>query len=212
MPGLQLYQTEADELVLVRAALEQGCWLVPDLNYETPEAQRLLTAEEYQHLRTKERHFFILSESFVRAPLLMRQITKAGRNAFYISPSEGGPFLEFLGGGVFVDDSTGEGRIRSGFLDFSRHYWAADLSFRYDSPIELEQIFKRLARVVKANSLRVKPGRSAFWLGNEARAQLASGARLVGFEQWSVDQALSRPSRLSKRESLKDSVGIQEAG
>jgi hypothetical protein len=211
MPGLQLYQTEADELVLVRAALEQGCWLVPDLSYDAPVAQRLLTVEEYQHVRTKERHFFILSESFVRAPLSMHKITKAGRDVFYISPSEGGPFLEFLGGGVFVDDSTGEGRIRSGFLEFSRHYWAADLSFRYDSPIELEQIFKKLARVVKANSFRIKPRRSAFWLGNDASAQMAFGARLVGYEQWSVNQAQSKPSRLSKGKLIKDSVGILEA-
>jgi len=211
MPGLQLYQTEADELVLVRAALEEGCWLVPDSSYDAPEAQRLLTAEEYQRVRTKERHFFILSESFVRAPLSMRKITKVGRDVFSISATEGGPFLEFLGGGLFVDDSTEEGRIRPGFLEFSRHYWAAGLSFRYDSPGELEQIFKRLARVVKANSLRIKPGKSAFWLGNDARVQMARGARLVGYEQWSVDQRLSNSSRLTKRKLMKESVGIQEA-
>ncbi|MGD0631016.1 MAG: hypothetical protein ABR987_16940 [Terracidiphilus sp.] len=197
MPGLQLYQTEADELVLVKAALDQGCWLVPDLNYETDEVQRFRSTEEYQHFRTEERHFFVLSEAFVRAPLSLRKITKADRILFYVSPSEGGPFLEFLGGGSFVDDSTGGRRIRPGFFTFSRRYWAADLSRTYDSPVELEEMFKRLTRVVKASSTRIKPGKSAFWLGNDARAQMADGVRLVCYESWSLDSGPSNTCRLN---------------
>ena len=211
MPGIQLYQTEADELTLIEAALEEGCWLVPDLNYEAADARRLTTIEEYRRVRIEERHFFISSERIMQAPLSMRQITKAGKNIFYVSPSEGGPFLEFLGGGCFVDDSIGERRIRPGFLTFSRYYWAADLSCRYESPPELEQMFKRLARVVKANSARIKPSKSAFWLGNDARAQMASGAKLVCYEQWSLYQTPSKPPRLGNGKQMEDSLGIQEA-
>jgi hypothetical protein len=91
-----------------------------------------------------------------------------------------------LGGGLFVDDATGEKRIRSGFLEFSRDYWAANLSRKKPAPPELEEMFKLLSRVVKKRSTRIKPGKGVFWLGDDARLQLANGARLVGYESWRV--------------------------
>jgi hypothetical protein len=159
----------------------------------------------------EERHFFVLNEAFVRAPLSLRKITKADKSLFYVSPSEGGPFLEFLGGGAFADDSTGGRRIRPGFLTFSRRYWAADLSRTCDSPVELEEMFKRLTRVVKANSTRIKPGKSAYWLGNDARAQLADGVRLVCYEDWSLDSGPSNTCRLNAAMKKDNSSGVQEA-
>jgi hypothetical protein len=108
MPQLSLYQTEEDELNVVNAAFEAGCWIVPDLDYEAPEAQVLKTGESFKQARRDERHFFILHKRFMRSPLHMRQILKHGRNVFYVSPSEGGPFLEFLGGGIIEDNESEE--------------------------------------------------------------------------------------------------------
>jgi len=191
VPGLQLYQTESDELELVKVAFEEGCWLVPDSHYETTDVDKLFTVEEYMQTRASERHFFILGKAFSLEQLIMDSFTKDGKTLFYIVPSSGGPFLEYLGGGMFVDDATGEKRIRSGFLEFSRDYWAVDLSRKKSSPPELELTYKRLAQSVKAQSTRIKPGKGIFWLGNDAKMQLKSGARLVGFESWAPSQHCS---------------------
>jgi hypothetical protein len=184
MPGIQLYQTEVDELTVVKTALDRGWWLIPDLDYSSDQVQELRSIEQFKRARSVERHFFIVSDFFLCSPLSLRKITKRGETVFYVSPSEGGPCLEFLGGGVFVDDATTEQRIRPGFLAFSRHYWASDLSQRFQSPPQLEIAFKLLAGVIKKNSLRIKPGKSVFWLGNDARSELQKGTRLVGFENW----------------------------
>jgi hypothetical protein len=197
MPGLQLYQSELDELALVKAAFDEGCWLVPGCHYKTPQVKELRTIEEFSRARLAERHFFILSDSFVRLPLSLTKIIKQNEPVYFISSSEGGPFLEFLGGGIFVDDATQERRIRSGFFEFSRNYWATDLSKRFQSPPELEAIFKRLAGTIKKTSIRIKPGKSVFWLGNDAKTELQRGANLVGYEAWSiaVDGDRPRPRR-----------------
>lgn len=186
MPGLQLYQTEPDELELVGAALEAGCWLVPASHYETTEFDKLFTIEAYMQARIRERKFFILGSEFTLEKLSMESFSKEGKTLFYIVTSSGGPFLEFLGGGLFVDDATGEKRIRPGFLEFARDYWAADLSRKRPSPPELEEMYKWLARAVKTKSTRIKPGKGVFWLGNDAKTQLENGARLVGYESWSL--------------------------
>jgi hypothetical protein len=185
MPGLQLYQTELDELELVKAAIDEGCWLVPDSHYKVHEPDRLFTMEEFRDARLEQRHFFILNEVFIQSPISMREISKLDEHYYYVSPNVGGPSLEFLGGGISVDDRTGEKLIGSGFLEFSREYWVDDLSRKKPSPPELEEMYKRLARVVKVQSTRIKPGKGVFWLGNDARMQLEKGARLVGYESWS---------------------------
>jgi hypothetical protein len=40
MPGIQLYQTEADDELLIQSAFENGCWLVPDIKFSTREVSR----------------------------------------------------------------------------------------------------------------------------------------------------------------------------
>jgi len=116
----------------------------------------------------------------------MREISKGGKAIFYIQQSTGGPFLQFLGGGLFLDEATGEDRIRPGFLSFSRHYWAEDLSWQHASPPELEEMFKWFLRVIKKNSVRIKPGNSVFRLGKDAEVQVRRGAKLIGYENWSL--------------------------
>jgi hypothetical protein len=185
MPGLQLYQTELDELELVKAAIDEGCWLVPDTHYNVPEPDKLSTMEEFQNARIDQRHFFILNEVFTQSPISMREISKRDEHFYYVSPNVGGPSLEYLGGGISIDGATGEKRIGPGFLEFSRDYWVADLSRKKPSPPELEEMYKRIARAVKVQSTRIKPGKGVFWLGNDARMQLEKGARLIGYESWS---------------------------
>jgi len=186
MPSVQLYQSELDEVELIRTALAEGCCIVPCYDYESPEEKRLSTLEDFLGARTKVRQFFFTSESFERAPLSMREISKGGKAIFYIQQNTGGPFLQFLGGGLFLDEATGEDRIRPGLLSFSRHYRAEDLSWQHASPPELEEMFKQFLRVIKKNSVRIKPGKSVFWLGKDAEVQVRRGAKLIGYENWSL--------------------------
>src|ERR1700754_3238022 len=104
MRELNLYQTEEDELGLVKAAFAAGCRMVPDSNYETSEVPAIYTIEAFRLSRLTERHFFILHECFQRLPITLRKISKDGKLLYYISPSQGGPFLEFMGGGIFVNE------------------------------------------------------------------------------------------------------------
>ena len=128
MPGIQLYQSEQDEIVLVTAAVSNGYWLVPDLHYESAKVDILRTVEDFQSVRKREYHFFILHESFLRIPLCLRKIEKNGKDVFYVSQTEGGPFLEFLGGGIFKDKQSGKDRIRPGFLEYRSGYWDQNLT------------------------------------------------------------------------------------
>jgi hypothetical protein len=184
MAGVQLYQTEEDELPLIEAAISDGCWLVPDLQYKSPHVESLRTVEEFLAVRKEERHFFILHQSFLRLPLSLRSFEKAGEKVFYVSPTEGGPFLEFLCGGLFKDEPTGRSLIRPGFLEYRTGYWDHAITRREASPPELVDSFKKLAKMLRSNSTRIKPGKSAFWLGRVAKERLGAGAQLVGLENW----------------------------
>lgn len=190
MPGLQLYQTEVDELLLIRAAFEEGCCLVPDVHSKVPEARRLIDVEEFREERGQTRHFYILTNSMVHSPLSIRKVKKEDDYFYYVSPGVGTPSLEFLGGGLYSGTESGTRLIRSGFLEFSREYWSADLSAKLPSPPELESLFLRLSRAIKTHGSRIKPGKTVFWLGDDAKSQLDGGARLVGYESWSPDKSL----------------------
>jgi len=62
MPSVQLYQSELDEVELIRTALAEGCCIVPDYDYESPEEKRLSTLKDFLGARTKVRQFFFTSE------------------------------------------------------------------------------------------------------------------------------------------------------
>jgi len=184
MREMSLYQTEEDELNLVSAALAAGCRIVPDSNYEMPEAPTIDTIEAFQLSRSTERHFFILHECFERLPITLRQISKDGKFLYYVSPAQGGPFLEFMGGGIFVNEETGSKYIRSGFLAYRPEYWDEKLTKSEAAPPELAEMFERLAKVIRATSTRIKPDKTVYWLGDHAKTQLLNGVKLGLHEQW----------------------------
>lgn len=189
MPGLQLYQTEVDELALVRAALDRDCCIVPDHHYKTAEAERLSDIDAFLEARKITRHFHVLSRSLRDGPLSMQKVSNERETFYYISPNVLTPSLEFLGGGMVSPRELNAGVIRSGFLEFSREYWSADQSRKMKSPPELGVLFDELSKAVKARSVRIKPGKSVFWLGRDAKIQLEKGACLVGFETWSFHRS-----------------------
>jgi hypothetical protein len=186
MPELDLYQTEIDELEIVKAAFVEGCRMVVDSNYQTPVAPVLETVQEFQFARSTERHFFLINTKFERMPISMRQISKDGKSVYYISPSQGGPFIEFLGGGIYEDKSSGVKTVRSGFLAYRPDYWNDELTEKFAAPVELVETYRRLAKVVRATSTRIKPDKAVYWLGNDAKAQLQMGTKLGLHQNWTL--------------------------
>jgi hypothetical protein len=185
MRELNLYQTEKDELHLIKAAIAAGCKLVADSNFETPEAPVISTVAAFQTSRAEQRHFFILHESFQRLPITFRQVAKNGKQLYYVSPSQGGPFLEFLGGGIFVNDKTGTKYVRSGFLAYRPEYWDEGLAKKWPAPPELSETYGKLSKVIRVKSTQIKPDKTVYWLGDDAKAQLLNGVKLALHDQWS---------------------------
>ena len=178
-----MYLTEVDEVELIKAAFDEGCRLVPDHLYRTAELDELNSIVEFANVRQQVRHFFIFGAGDEIPRRAMRTIEKESESFFYLPPNVEKPSLEFLGGGIVTDD-TGHKMIRSGFLEFSRSYWSHDSSRKLVSPQEIEQRFRRLVSVIKRHSIRIKPGKGVFRLGNDARLQLENGASLAGYEHW----------------------------
>lgn len=184
MPGIQLYQTEADDCALIESVLENGCWLVPDILFTAPNASSLRTLSGFQDALVATRHFYILNEDFSSGPVALREISKAGRTVYYVSANVGTASLEFLAGGIFREPTTEARLIRPGFLEYSSAYWTEDRSRKLSSPLPALALYERLSRGVKRRNSKIKPGKTSFWLGSDALNQLRNGARLVGYEAW----------------------------
>lgn len=184
MPGIQLFQTTKDDSLLIQAALESGCWLVPDVEFTSAEPSRLRTLSDFQAALCMTRHFYILNESFCNGPIVLRTVVKEGKPIYYVSAAVGTPSIEFLAGGMFRDPATEVQRIRSGFLEFSSTFWTEDQTHKLPSPPPVNALYERLARGIKRRCSKIRPGKSTFWLGSDAQNQLHTGARLVGYETW----------------------------
>jgi hypothetical protein len=184
MPGIQLFQTAIDDSLFIQAALECGCWLVPDIEFTSAEASRLQTLGDFQAALRMTRHFYILNESICNGPIVLRAVVKEGTPIHYVSAAVGTPSIEFLAGGLFRDPTTEAQRIRSGFLEFSSTFWTQDQTHKLPSPPPVKALYERLASGIKKRSSKIKPGKSTFWLGSDALNHLHSGARLVGYEKW----------------------------
>ena len=184
MPGIQLYQTNVDDSLLIQAALECGCWLVPDVEFTTAESSRLQTLDSFQAALQMTRHYYILNEAICNGPIPLRRVVKGGTPIYYVSPGVGTPAIEFLAGGLYRDPTAEAWRIRSGFLEFSSAYWTVDHAHKVPSPPPVKALYQRLASGIKKRSSKIKPGKATFWLGSDALNQVQSGARLVGYEAW----------------------------
>ena len=189
MSELLFYQTERDELETIDSCFEDGCSIVPDVDYEEPRAVLLKSLSEYNSWRGITRHFFILHERFQQYPLCIRPIEKHGKTVYYVSPTQGGPFLEMLGGGIITDSKDSGQRIIPGFLSCPPRYWNADVTVSIKSPPELADTYKRLCRIVRRSGTRIRPDNSIYWVGPDAKAQLMNGAKLSLHEDWSLPNA-----------------------
>jgi hypothetical protein len=199
MAELGLYFTEEDELIIVAAALEMDCKIIPDVNYSLAQYDSLGSAEEYKRYRSRARLFFFLSEEFFRCPLEMRKMDKEGKTVYYISQRSGGPTIYFLGAGLF--DQADEKFIRPGAIGYHSTFENTFTGRMEKPPVQLVNTYKSLVKAVQKSATRIKPGKRVFWLGPDARKAVENVAKLVGFEKYSAQELLKR------RQQARNSAG-----
>jgi len=187
MAELSLYLTENDEVPIIALAMQLGCKLIPDLGYPTAQHDSLNAVGEYRLYRSRTRLFFLTSERFLRHPLELRRIEKNGDSVFYVADI-GGPVIQFLGGGSF--EEHGSRFVRPGSIGHHARYLNPANKLMEKPPSELRDTYKELQKLVRKLFRHCKPGKVSFWIGPEAVDAVKNGAKLVGYEKYSVQDLL----------------------
>ena len=113
MPDIVVYLTEDDQDRFVQFLLEAGAWLVADMNYTDPQAGRIDSLDSYRNCRLASvNKFYIQRQDFTHSPLVFRHVEKSGARIYYIGQREGGPNIDFSGGGTY--QKAGHAYIRPG--------------------------------------------------------------------------------------------------
>jgi hypothetical protein len=181
VPEIQLFQDSEDEAQLVRTLLLANAHLVPDVDYAERTWVTIRDIETYDIFRSRARLFFVLHESFSRSPLEMVEVEKDGRNIHYISQSSGGPFLDYLAGGV--PGMIEESKLASGMLGFKALYWDTVAHCTKRPPAQLVAFYGELAKTIRSSYLKFKPGKVTYYIGPGALNKARSGMELVGLDE-----------------------------
>ena len=184
MAELDVYLSDSEEVDFISHVFSLGLWLVPDRNYQTPEAERLATVSEYLRSRADVRQFFLLSDGYFNCPLSMGPIEKDGQTVYYVFPRDGGPAIDFLRCGAFEQDGTRW--LRPGSLHYYPWYVNTTTQQNEAPPKELVGTYRKLSSWIRANATRIKPGVRAYWVGLGAQELVRQGYGLVGLEQFHV--------------------------
>ncbi len=190
MAEITLYMTERDEIQFVRFALEQGCWLIPDLYYPSSRYECISSERQFKEFRQRTRLFFIARDDFFKFPFVMRRIRKNGAEVYFIMQRSRGPCIDFLGGGAFL--KNGGKFIRPGMIGYYPTYWDIPEPGRdMKAPAELVSLYKKFMKFIKANAIHGKLGKTSFWLMRDAQEEVKNGAKPVGLEEWPTEEILA---------------------
>lgn len=173
---------------MVRFILSNGACLIPDLDYSQKQPALLTNESLFLAARLSVRHFFIIRDDYLKMPLEMRRIQKGGRIVYYISQREGGPTVDFLGGGIFTRGT--ERFIRPGSLSHYPTFFDTQDERFQKMPKEIVTFFAQLVTHLKKSYRRIKPKKVTFWLSPNALNELQGGAKLVGLEDLSAEEIL----------------------
>ena len=178
MAELGFVLTKQEEEGLIRHALGRGCWLVPDVDYESPEPIRITTYEQYEGCRKSTRLFFILHPSFSGAPLEMRETIKDNRRVFFVVQRNGGPTIDFLSSVEFSE--AGQAKINPGFLAHHKTYWDPRAQKNESVPAALPEFYRDLSAEAKKLTVREKVGVRVYWIGREVQRLIESRKLQLG--------------------------------
>jgi hypothetical protein len=185
MPDITIYMTEDDEERFIRFVFEKHAWLIPDMNYAEPRAVKIESIKSYKESRNKLiRKFYIQRQDFTTSPLNFRSITKDGVLFHYISQRQGGPNIDFSGGGIF--EEAGLRYIRPGECGYYPTYRDTIFDKNRTASPALRIFYAQLKNFLLAGSKRLLNTKSRPWVLPSAILNMQKGAKLVGFENHTI--------------------------
>lgn len=181
MPELTLYFAEKDEIEFMEFVLQQGAWLVPNLDYERAECALIQSEETFQAYKRRCRLFHILRDSYYCSPLEFRSVEKRRRMIYYVSQRNGGPTIDYVRSVGFREQ--GRRFISTGFLAHYPTYWDTLKHSMEKAPEPLRDFYTLLATWIKKNSVRIKPVSTTYWVGRHAVEAVRRGVKLDGIRR-----------------------------
>jgi len=178
MAELEFILSKVEEETLLKTALGSSCWFVPDINYGTAKPAHVTTYEEFKKYRERTRMFFILHESYIAAPLEMREILKDGQRVFFVMQRNGGPSIDFMSSVEFIEE--GRTKINPGSLAHHKTFWNPKTRRNEETPGVLLKLYRELSAVVKKVATRHKVGVRTYWIGNAVHDRIKSGQLDLG--------------------------------
>lgn len=161
----------------------KGVSVVPDLNYNEPEAALLLElTQETKLLLQTRRRLYLLIDGISRNDVVLKKIeNKVGRIWYSITAQEGGPFLILTLPPCYQEKgkmqlAAGSLSVQKLFLDPVSNTWQAP-------PVELVDRLKEIVRMLKTNTLQRYQLPPRVWIGKDALLMVESGmATINGYE------------------------------
>jgi hypothetical protein len=185
VPDTVIYMTEDDQERFIQFALNAGAWLIADMNYPEPKAIRVDSMDRYKHCRLKMvSKFYIQRQDFTQSPLVFKHIEKNGAHIYYISQRQGGPNIDFSGGGTYEKD--GHRYIRPGGYGYYPTYWDTLLDKNQTAPKALKEFYSYLKQHLFQCAARLGNTKTKPWVLSFAILAMQRGARLGGFENHTV--------------------------
>ena len=179
MPELDVFLGSEEQRKIATHIISEGGALVPDLDYDTPEYQRLNSIEMFDQVKSSGASmFYVLLDIVSTSPLEMRFSKEKGK--YYIMPRNGGPTIEFSCGAVFM--KGGRQHIAQSFIAHYPTYWNTTLEINEKVPDELRQFYKQMSGFVKKWCHKISNKNRSYYVGTEIEKLRDEGGLLVGVD------------------------------
>lgn len=156
-------------------AFSRGMLLIPDLDFDAPNAIRLDSLVAFEKFLTRTRKFFLIAPSYEESPPSMRSVLKGDRMIYYIFPKSGGPLIELSLCIPFEQD--GRKAIRAGFLAYLPKYESSLLKIDLPVPTAVVRLYKDLVDLLASKSEKRK-GKKGLYLLDDALKASVTDVRL----------------------------------
>ena len=189
MPDLVMYLTEDDQRRFVDFVLGTGAFLIPDMHVENPSFPTIVSLAQYESYRARlVSKYYIQRDDFTRFSPTARSIQQDGRMIYYVSQREGGPFVDFSGGGTHQENDCTV--VRAGGFGHYPTYFQADVE--YPAPETLKRYHAELRKYLLRGAMRLGRTKTKPWILAGAVEAIHSGGKLGGFESHGVNDLQRR--------------------
>lgn len=188
MPSIDVFASQPEIISLVEDLLRQGCQFIPDMNYGSPSTDTINDCDLLQTLAKDNPTFYVLRQDLVQSPIKVREVKSEQKHFFYVDPRTGGPALFLYWGREYSQ----EGRSYLGSTNIGFYPWFKNsVTLEREIPSKsFRKFFVGLAKTVKQERRRIKPGVREYWISGEVEKRVREGLLLIGLEKFSPSQIL----------------------